>query len=130
MKKTAERYIKIERESRLKLAGLFGCTERHVNAILNGQVDSDLARKIRHTAMTQYAGVPMLNVPECDTIHDTEEDGRPVMRQAFGNGAVLRVYKDNGEATVSDRKGNETERRVCTSIPDLAKLQQYAASLF
>lgn len=39
-----------------KLAKVFGCTPAMVSNALNGNRESELARKIRHVAVTQYGG--------------------------------------------------------------------------
>ncbi len=39
-----------------KLAKVFGCTLQMVSIALAGKKNTELAKKIRHTALTQYGG--------------------------------------------------------------------------
>ncbi len=39
-----------------KLTEIFGCTLQMVSVALAGKKNTDLAKKIRHTALTQYNG--------------------------------------------------------------------------
>lgn len=72
----------------------------------------------------------MAHYPECETLHDTTEDGRQIMRQVFNNGAILRADKRTGEAWITNRRGNVVERRDrITLLDDLYKLQVMAENL-
>lgn len=42
-----------------KMANIFKCSIQFVSLALKGRRDSDLAKKIRHVALTQYDGVEM-----------------------------------------------------------------------
>lgn len=129
MKTTSKRYIYATEEVTEKLAKAFECTEKYVYMCLTYRRDNETARKIRYTAVKEYGAKPMLHVPECETFHDTMEDGREIMRQVFDNGAVLRADKRTGEAWVTDRKGVTVEHRERVDVPELTELQLIAKNL-
>lgn len=133
MRKTTvtKRYIDVTPEVKAKLAKLFKCSEKYVYMCLTYRpnTDNETGRRIRHAAVKAYGATPMLHVPECETMHDTLEDGRKIMRQVFDNGAVLRVDKSTGEAWITDRGGKVVERRTLKPIPELSKLQVIAENL-
>lgn len=52
-----EKFIQITGESVKKIASIFGIGERAVQKALNYESNSDLAKRIRTTAMKEYAGV-------------------------------------------------------------------------
>lgn len=129
MRTTAARYIDASKEATEKLAKLFKCTPKFVYICLTYRADSELARKIRFTAVRNYGATPMCHLPECETMHDTLEDGRQIMRQVFDNGAMLRVDKNTGEAWITNRKGEVVQRATIKPIPELSKLQVLAENL-
>lgn len=130
MKSTKPRYIDATSEATAKLAKLFKCTEKFVYMALTYHKDSALARKIRFTAVQEYGATPMAHYPECETWHDTTEDGRQIMRQVFNNGAKLTTDKRTGEAWITNRKGEAVEHRDrITLLEDLFKLQVMAENL-
>lgn len=129
MRTTAERYIDASKEATEKLAKLFKCTPKFVYICLTYRADSELARKIRFTAVRNYGATPMCHLPECETMHDTLEGGRQIMRQVFDNGATLRVDKNTGEAWITNRKGVQVEHRDRIDWPELSKLQVIAENL-
>ncbi|MDE6246213.1 MAG: hypothetical protein K2M41_00010 [Muribaculaceae bacterium] len=91
--------------------------------------DTEKARKIRFTAVNNYGATPMCHYPECETLHDTTEDGRQIMRQVFNNGAVLRVDKCTGEAWITNRRSERVVNRQCITIPDLSEIQVLAENM-
>lgn len=130
MRTTAERYIDATPEATAKLARLFKCTAKMVYYALTYRKDSALARKIRFVAVRDYEAKPMLHVPECETLHDTTEDGRQIMRQVFDNGATLRADKRTGEAWITNRRGEVVEHRNrIEKLSELAELQTLAENL-
>lgn len=54
--------IIIQHGQQVKLAEVFGCTQGMVANALNFNRDSELAKKIRHVAITQYGG-QLVTVP-------------------------------------------------------------------
>lgn len=126
--RTTESYIKVSNDARAKLARLFQVEEKTVYLALTGRRDSDKARKIRYTAVKEYGGIPMVHCPMCETLHETTEDGRQIMRQEWPNGAVLVWYKGTPEVIVR-HKGREVLHEDCGSMPRFSEIQLYAESL-
>lgn len=126
--RTTESYIKVSNEARAKLARVFKVEKKTVYLALTGRRDSEKARKIRFTAVNEYGGVPMVHCPACETLHETTEDGREVMRQEWPNGAVLVWYKGTGEVIVR-HKGREVLHENCENLPRFTEIQLYAESL-
>lgn len=130
MRTTSPRYIDASREATAKLAKAFRVTDKFVYLCLTYRKNSETARKIRYTAVNEYGATPMAHYPECETLHDTTEDGRQIMRQVFNNGAILRADKRTGEAWITNRRGNVVEHRDrITLLDDLYKLQVMAENL-
>lgn len=121
-------YIKVSDEARAKLARLFKVDVKTVYLALTGRRNSDKARKIRYTAVKEYGGVPMVHCPACETLHETTEDGREIMRQEWSNGAVLVWYKGTPEVVVR-HKGCEVLHEDCGSMTRFSEIQLYAESL-
>ncbi|MBD5194958.1 MAG: hypothetical protein HDS16_01285 [Bacteroides sp.] len=129
MRTEAARHIEVTKEAREKLEKAFGCTDRMIRKALSYASDTELARKIRYVAVKEYGAVPMCHYPECETLHDTTEDGRQIIRQVFNNGVVLRVDKRTGEAWITDRRGERVVNRQCVSIPELSEIQVLAENM-
>lgn len=130
MRTTAERYIDATKEAYLKLAKAFRVTEKFVYLCLTYRKNNETARKIRFTAVHEYGATPMAHYPECETLHDTTEDNRQIMRQVFNNGATLRADKRTGEAWITNRRGEVVEHRDCIEkLSELAELQTVAENL-
>ncbi len=126
--RTTSSYIKVSDEARAKLARQFKVEEKTVYLALTYRRDSEKARKIRYTAVKDYRGIPMLHCPACETLHETSEDGRDVMRQEWPNGAVLVWYKGTPEVIVR-HKGREVLHEDCANMPRFTEIQLYAESL-
>lgn len=129
MKTTAARYIDATEETMAKLAKTFQCTPKFVYLALTYRSDTEKARKIRFTAVSNYGATPMCHYPECETLHDTTEDGRQIMRQEFNNGATLRVDKRTGEAWIINRRGEIVVHKQCISFPQLSEIQVIAENI-
>lgn len=129
MRTTASRYIDATLETMDKLAKTFQCTPKFVYLALTYRSDTEKARKIRFTAVNNYDAIPMCHYPECETLHDTTEDGRQIMRQEFNNGATLRVDKRTGEAWIINRRGKTIVHKQCISFPQLSEIQVIAENL-
>ncbi len=129
METASKRYIDVTEEAKAKLAKALKCTAHFVYLALTYRKNSDLARKLRHTALKEYGGVTMRHCPECETLHNITEDGRRLMVQNFDNGVKLEIDKETGAAVVYDRKGALLSTRRIEGIPELTELQKYAESL-
>lgn len=129
MKSTSARYVDVTNEATAQLMRVFGCTDKMVYLALTYRKDSELARKIRYTAVKNYGGKPMAHSPQCETMHNTTADGRQLMVQYFDNGAVLEADKGTGQVIVTNRRGEEVGRWAHVDLPKLAEIQLYAESL-
>lgn len=129
MRTTATRYIDANEETTAKLAKAFDCTPKMVYFALTYRKDSPLARKIRFTAVQNHGAIPMGHYPLCETMHDTTENGREIMRQEFDNGVTLRVDKHTGELWFTNRRGVEVMRGQIKEFPELAKFQVMAENM-
>lgn len=126
--RTTNSYIKVNEDAKMKLARVFDVEPKTVYLALTGRRNSDKARKIRYAAVKEYGGVPMLHCPACETLHETTEDGREVMRREWPNGAVLVWYKGTPEVIVR-HKGREVLHEDCANMPRFTEIQLYAESL-
>lgn len=129
MRTTASRYIDATPEATAKLAKDFQCTEKFVYYALTYRKNSELAKKIRYTAVKEYGAKPMAHYPECETLHNITEDGRDLMVQNFDNGATLRIDKRTGETWVINRRGETIMHKQCIAIPQLTEIQVIAENM-
>ena len=123
-KKRSARTIKVSKENKAKLAKMFNCTDRMVYKALCFEGETPLAHKIQHIARTEMGGWVEAAVPEDEIFYDTMEGGERVMRQYFGNGAVLEVSMTTGEGKVT-YKGKPRVRYdqvLLTSIPQIQEM--------
>ena len=124
-----KRYIDASPEAKTKLAKVFSVTEKFVYLCLTYRKNNDTARKIRFTAVHNYGAKPMAHYPLCETMHDTTEDNRQIMRQEFDNGCTLRVDKSTGEAWLTGRKGDTLGHWYKIDFPKLAEIQVMAENM-
>ena len=123
-KTRSARTIKVSKENKAKLAKMFNCTDRMVYKALCFEGETPLAHKIQHIARTEMGGWVEAAVPEDEIFYDTMEGGERVMRQYFGNGAVLEVSMTTGEGKVT-YKGKPRVRYdqvLLTSIPQIQEM--------
>lgn len=129
MEKTkSSRTIKVSNENKAKLAKLFGCSERMVYKALCFESETMLARKIRHVARTEMGGWVEAAVPEEEMFYDTMESGERVMRQYFGNGAVLEISLETGIGVVTF-KGENVKHFDKVYVDDIPGIQSIALGL-
>ena len=86
---------------------------------LNFKSDSELARKIRFTAMTQLNGTPNWKQAEVETTH---EEAEQTMTQTFGERVKLVFDRKDGSVSVFV-DGVETRREQDMNIPAFMELQ-------
>lgn len=131
MKSTAARYIDATEETTAKLAKVFNVTEKYIYMCLTYRPNTrnTTGNKIRFTAVHNYGAIPMLHVPECETMHIVTEDRRQLMRQTFDNGVTLNVDKQTGEAWAVNRHGDEVLRSQIVQFTELSKIQAEAENL-
>ncbi len=123
-KTRSARTIKVSKENKAKLAKMFNCTDRMVYKALCFECQTLLARKIQYVARKEMGGWVEAAVPEDEIFYDTMEGGERVMRQYFGNGAVLEVSMTTGEGKVT-YKGKPRVRYdqvLLTSIPQIQEM--------
>lgn len=129
MEKTkSSRTIKVSNENKAKLAKLFGCSERMVYKALCFESETMLARKIRHVARTEMGGWVEAAVPEEEMFYDTMESGERVMRQYFGNGAVLEISLETGIGVVTFN-GENVKHFDKVYVDDIPGIQSIALGL-
>lgn len=129
MRTTAPRYIDASDEAMERLAKSHHCTEKFIYLALTYRSNTEKARKIRYEAIKDYKATPMAHYPECETLHDTTEGGRQIMRQVFNNGATLRVDKRTGEIWITNRRGEMVVHKQCISFPQLSEFQVIAENM-
>ncbi|MDE6125970.1 MAG: hypothetical protein K2G30_03350 [Muribaculaceae bacterium] len=129
METASKRYIDVTEEAKAKLAKALKCTAHFVYLALTYRKDTELARKVRYTAVREYGGKPMGHYPECETIHNVTADGRDLMVQNFDNGATLRIDKQTGETWVTNHRGETLMHKQCITIPQLTEIQVMAENM-
>lgn len=121
------RRIELSSAARQKIMKAFRVTGKTVSNALNFAGDrgqTELAKKIRVMAF-QNGGRLMVTWPECETIHDASG----VMEQTFGNGCVLKVWKNTGEAKLWYREKLIQHIEKDLTIAGLYVLQEQASGL-
>lgn len=68
-----EKKIYVSDKAKTQLCKIFSCSKMMVWLALNFKRESDLARKIRYTALTQFGGVPSWKPEEMETTHEEVE---------------------------------------------------------
>lgn len=58
--------VMVEHGKMQEIAKAFGCTVAMVSYSLKGRRNGEMAKKIRHVALTQYDGVEMIPVQKSD----------------------------------------------------------------
>lgn len=124
-----EKYISVNKESMEKLRRIFGIggkplCERTVKNALNFESDSELAKKIRYTAQTNFYGVlyTVCEAMECFFTSDND------MVCIFPNGAELRCDRTTGESRIY-MKGKVVRRWENTMFSQIQMMQETAAAL-
>ena len=79
------KYIYLGSAERKKLREGMHISNALVTYALNFEIDSELARKIRYTALKHFGGELRMDLPIEETIHDSNGG----MVQRFKNGCVL-----------------------------------------
>lgn len=124
-----KRQIVIDSEGRSKLQKIFDISRVMVWKALTFESDSVLARKIRHTAISQMGGVEVgidsSKVPEhIDTTHTA--DGEMVQR--FGQRVVIIFNKETGHTRLTV-DGKDTRVTTIVKVEDMMMLQQEAQQM-
>ncbi len=114
-----EKKIFVDEKAKGHLRKVFKCTNVMVWKALNFKSDSELARKIRFTALTQLNGTPNWKQAEVETTH---EEAEQTMTQTFGERVNLVVDRKDGSVSVFV-DGVETRREQDMNIPAFMELQ-------
>lgn len=120
-----KKHIYLDKAGKGKLRQIFGCTEVMVWKALTFESDSDLARKIRFTAMKEFGGVLMGDgvYSGFETIHDTT-----TMTQIFSSRVKIIAHKNIDKAAVLiDGEVKQTVSGL--SIPEFMNLQKEVARI-
>lgn len=114
-----EKQIYVSKKGKAHLCEVFNCTTVMVWKALNFKSDSELARKIRFTALTQLNGTPNWKQADVETTH---EEAEQTMTQTFGERVKLVVdRKDDSVSVFVD--GVVIRREQDMNIPAFMKLQ-------
>ena len=114
-----EKKIFVDEKAKGHLRKVFKCTNVMVWKALNFKSDSELARKIRFTALTQLNGTPNWKLAEVETTH---EEAEQTMTQTFGDRVKLVFDRKEGSVSVLV-DGVETRREQDMNIPAFMELQ-------
>lgn len=120
-----KKHIYLDKAGKGKLRQIFGCTEVMVWKALTFESDSDLARKIRFTAMKEFGGVLMGDgvYSGFETIHDTT-----TMTQIFSSRVKIIAHKNiDKTAVLIDGEVKQTVSDL--SIPEFMNLQKEVARI-
>ena len=114
-----EKKIFVDEKAKGHLRKVFKCTNVKVWKALNFKSDSELARKIRFTALTQLNGTPNWKQADVETTH---EEAEQTMTQTFGERVKLVVDRKDGSVSVFV-DGVVTRREQDMNIPAFVELQ-------
>ena len=128
VKTRSSRTIKVSNENKAKLAKMFNCTERMVYKALCFESQTLLARKIQHVARNEMGGWIEAAVREDEIFYDTMDGGERVMRQYFGNGAVLEISLETGIGVVTFN-GENVKHFEKVYVDDIPGIQSIALGL-
>ena len=128
VKTRSSRTIKVSNENKAKLAKMFNCTERMVYKALCFESQTLLARKIQHVARKEMGGWIEAAVREDEIFYDTMDGGERVMRQYFGNGAVLEISLETGIGVVTFN-GENVKHFEKVYVDDIPGIQSIALGL-
>lgn len=117
--KSMEKKIYVSEKNKAHLRKVFGCSTMMVWKALNFKSDSELAKKIRYTALTQLNGTPNWKQADVETTHEEVEK---TMTQRYGERIKL-VYDRNDGSTSILVDGKVTRKEQDLSIPAFMKLQ-------
>lgn len=116
--------IAVAKETREKIAKLFGVTMRTVwNALNLDYPETDLVKRIRKAAK-ENGGVVMASIPAGEALHFF--DG--TIRMEFDNGAILEFYRNDATGHVY-LKGVEVGVYENVNLPMIFDIKERAAAL-
>ncbi len=117
-----KKHIYLDKASKGKLRQIFDCTDVMVWKALTFESDSDLARKIRYTAIKELGG-ELMGEGVCRGWETTHQTAEHTMTQTFSNRVKIIVYRDvNKTAVLIDGEVKKVEEGL--TIPEFMNLQQ------
>lgn len=124
-----EKYISVSKETMGRLRRIFSVNgkplcERSVKNALDYSSNSELAKKIRFTAL-QNGGRIYSVCEEMKCFFDSND----IMHNVFPNGAEIHLDKKTGEGIIYDRKGRVVARYTDVHVTTIPEIQAVAASL-
>lgn len=114
-----EKKIYVSKKGKAHLCEVFNCTTVMVWKALNFKSDSDLARKIRFTALQQLNGIANWTPEEVETTHEETER---TMTQHFSARVKLVYDRTDGSAHILV-DGKEERVEQPSDIPGFMELQ-------
>ena len=108
-----EKQIYVSKNGKAHLCEVFNCTTVMVWKALNFKSDSELARKIRFTALTQLNGTPNWKLADVETTH---EGAAQTMTQTYSERVKLVVdRKDSSVSVFVDNVVTRKEKELSIS---------------
>lgn len=101
-----EKQIYVSKKGKAHLCEVFNCTTVMVWKALNFKSDSELARKIRFTALTQLNGTPNWKQADVETTHEETEQ---TMTQTYSE--RVKLVLDRKDSSVSVFVDNVVTRK-------------------
>ena len=114
-----DKKIYVSEKNKAHLRKGFDCSTMMVWKALNFKSDSELARKIRFTALTQLNGTPNWKQADVETTHEETEQ---TMTQTFGERVKIVIDRKDGSVSVFV-DGVETHREQDMNILAFMELQ-------
>lgn len=114
-----DKKIYVSKRDAAHLRKVFGCSKVMVWKALNFKSDSDLAQKIRYTALMQLNGIPNWKQEGMETTH---EEAERTTTQTFGERVKL-VFDRKDSSTHVLIDGKETRVEHDLDVPGFMVLQ-------
>lgn len=118
------KYIYLGSAERKKLREGMHISNALVTYALNFEIDSELARKIRYTALKHFGGELRMDLPIDETIHDSTSG----MVQRFKNGCGFILNKHTGETGILNKDGALIKMVSIKTFEELEALQEEVAN--
>lgn len=117
-----KKHVYLDKANKGKLQQVFSCTDVMVWKALTFESDSELARKIRHTAIKEFGGV-LMGDGVYSSMETTFETSQNTMTQTFSNRVKIIVYMNtNRTAVLVDGEVKKIEDGL--TIPEFMNLQR------
>lgn len=130
-----EKRIYLSHEGFDKLKTLFSVSRQSIWKALTYQTDSDIAKKIRYTAINQLGGVdtnslnPLNDNAQPSYTNGSITDTGKMMVQTFANGVSLVIDKISGTIKLKDKNGEQHSVIEDASIKQIVFMQEMAKTM-